>query len=162
MKRNIWKAIVCMVLVVLLGAAPLASASASSLAYIMKVNVSDARLREKPGNSDVVVKLKKGTKVLYWGVRSGSFYKVSTTSGDTGYIYADFLSNYGTVKKSMVGFTESDAPVYRRSGSSMRRCGTLAEDSLVLVYKTNNGWAYIKTVSGKSGYMKLSDLQKAF
>ena len=162
MKRKAMRILICMVLAVLTVLAPLSSASASSYVYIMKVNVSDARLREGPGDTDVVAKLRRGSKVLYWGSRSGSFYEVSTTDGETGYIYKDFLSAYGTVKKSMLYVTEERTTLYKNSNGSMRRSGSISADELVLVYAKNGSWAKIRTTSGKSGYCKLSALDDLF
>ena len=161
MKRKLLKPIVCLTLAAMTFAMPL-SASAASLAHIVKINVSDARLREGPGDTDVVAKLKRGTKVLYWGEKKNSFCKVVTTGGKTGYIYEDFLSEYGTVKKSMLYTTEKSTPLYKKSGSSMKKSGSIKADQLVLVYKTNGSWAYVKTVTGKSGYCKLSYLDDVF
>ena len=32
----------------------------------------------------------------------------------------------------------------------------------MLVYKTNGSWAQVKSMTGKSGYMKLSSLKEVF
>lgn len=163
MKRKALRILVCMLLALTTVLAPLSCASASSrYAYIMKVNVSNARLREGAGNTDVVAKLRRGEKVLYWGSRSGSYYEVGTADGDIGYIYKDFLSNYGTVKKSMVYVTEERTTLYKKSGSSMRRSSSIGDNTLVLVYARNDGWAKVRTTSGKSGYCKLSSLKALF
>ncbi|MBQ8506131.1 MAG: SH3 domain-containing protein [Clostridia bacterium] len=162
MKRNYLRTIVCLVLIAMTALAPLTTASASSYAHILKVNVSDARLREGPGNTDVIVKLRRSQKVLYWGEDSGNYCKVATIDGTVGYIYEDYLSAYGTVKKSMLYTTEDRTAFYKKSGSSMRRSGSISADELVLVYKTNGNWASIKTLSGKTGYCKLSDLNDLF
>lgn len=162
MKRNFLKTLVCLVLVLMTVMAPITSASASSLAHIVKVNVSDARLREGPGDTEVIVKLKRGQKVLYWGEDKGSYCKVATINGKVGYIYEDYLSAYGTVKKSMLYVTEERTALYKKNGSSMSRNGSIGSGELVLVYSANGSWAKVRTTTGKSGYCKLSSLKDMF
>ena len=162
MKRNFIKAIVCMVLVVLTVLAPFTTASASSYAHIVKINVSDARLREGPGDTAVIQKLKRGQKVLYWGEDSGTYCKVATIGGKVGYVYEDYLSAYGTVKKSMLYVTEERASLYKKSGSSMHRNGSIGSGELVLVYDISNSWAKVRTTTGKSGYCKIGQLKEIF
>lgn len=161
MKRNILKAIICMFLILATVATPI-SASASSMAYIMKVNAYDVRMREEAGDSEVVAKFDKGDKVVYWGEREGSYYKVGTASGETGYIYKDYLSAYGTVKKSMLYYTDERTDFYRKSGSSLRRNGSLSADVLLIAFQRNGDWAYVKTLGGKSGFVKLSEVESVF
>jgi len=162
MKRNILRTIVCLVLVAMTVLAPLTSASASSYAHIMKINVSDARLREGPGNTEVITKLKRSQKVLYWGVDSGSYCQIATIDGDVGYVYEEYLSHYGTVKKSMLYIADGRVSLYKQSGGSMHRNGSLSSGELVLVYKTSGSWASVRTLSGKVGYCKLGDLKDVF
>lgn len=161
MKRKLLKPIVCMLLTIMTVVMPL-SASAASYVHIVKVNVSDARLRSEAGSSGVVKTLSRGTKLLYLGEKKGKFCKVVTAKGVSGYVYEDFLSDYGTVKKSMLYYTEKSTPIYKKSGSTLKRNGSLAKNTLVLVYKTNGSWAYIKSMNGKSGYCKLSYLEDLF
>lgn len=161
MKRKLIKPIVCMVLAIMTVIMPL-GASAASYVHIVKVNVTDARLRAETGDGSIVKTLSRGTKLLYAGEKKGKFCKVLTSKGLTGYVYEDFLSDYGTVKKSMLYYTEKSTPIYKKSGSSLKRNGSLAKNTLVLVYKTNSSWAYVKSMSGKSGYCKLSYLEDLF
>ena len=162
MKRRLFKIVLCLTLIAAMVIAPMC-ASASSTAYIYKVNVKNAYLRSKSGsNSTVIAKLPRGSKVLYWGSKSGSMYKVYTTSGKTGYIYKDFLSQYGAVNKSQIGVLKVDAPVYKQSGSKLKRNGTAKAGTMVMVYAYNDDWVRCKSVTGKTGYIPRVAVKKAF
>ena len=161
MKRNFLKFVVCMMLIAAMLAAPM-SASAASMAHIMKINVSDARLRVAPGDTEVISKLRRSTKVLYWGEEDDNYCKIATLDGEVGYVFEDYLSHYGTVKQSMVYTNDSKISLYKKSGDSLKKSGSISADQLILVYKTSGDWAQIKTITGKSGYCKLSSLNKVF
>lgn len=161
MKRNFLKFVVCMMLIAAMLAAPV-SASAASMAHIMKINVSDARLREGPGDTEVIAKLRKNAKVLYWGEEDDNYCKVATLDGEVGYVFEDYLSHYGTVKRSMVYTNDSKITLYKKSGDNLKKSGSLSADQLILVYKKSGNWAQIKTLTGKSGYCKLNSLDKVF
>ena len=166
MKRKILKAMVCFMMILSCMMAPVSAttaAAASKAAYILRVNADYARMRTGPyGNYDIVTTLRKGTKVLYGGQYSGEFCKVYTTGGQSGYVYRKYLSSYGAVKKSNIYRTKSAAAFYTRSGSSLKKVGTVPKNQFVLIYKKNGNWAYVKSLTGKSGYMKLSTLKKVF
>ena len=49
---------------------------------------------------------------------------------------------------------------FSKSASAAR--STLKSGTYMLVYKTNGNWAYVKSMSGKSGYVKLSSIRKVF
>ena len=161
MKRNFLKFVVCMMLIAAMLAAPM-SASAASMAHIMKINVSDARLRVAPGDTEIIAKLRRSTKVLYWGVEDDNYCKIATLDGEVGYVFEDYLSHYGTVKQSMVYTNDSKISLYKKSGDSLKKSGSISADQLILVYKTSGDWAQIKTITGKSGYCNLSSLNKVF
>ena len=154
MKRKFLKPLVCILLAVSMLLAPLSAMAASSKAYIMRVNVSGARLHSSTDASHTVVaKLSKGSKVLYWGSKNGAMYKVVTLSGKTGYVYKNYLSVYVTRAKTKL---------YKRSGSSLKGNGTLSAGKYVVVYRTYGNWAYVKTMSGKGAYVNKNYLKKAF
>lgn len=159
MKRNVWKAIVCFMMMVAMLVASI-PASAASTAYIMKVNADRVRLRGSAG--DIIRTMRKGTKVLYWGSKDGSMYKVLTSDGKTGYVYKNYLSTYGAMKVSSVYVTTSSAPTYKRSGNNLKRSGSLAAGKYVMVMKTSGNWAYAKTMTGRSIYLQKSYLKKVF
>lgn len=159
MKRITWKKIVCALLITATLMAPV-SASAASIARIMKVSTDWARLRDSEGEQ--VARLRKGTKVLYWGSKEGQMLKVMTSSGKSGYIYQEYLSTYGAMKKNAIYVTTKSTKMYKASGSSLKRSGTLGKGKYVVVFKTSGDWAYIKTMSGKGAYVKKANLKKAF
>lgn len=136
------------------------SASASVM-QIMKINVSGARMRSGPGDYPIIRSLKKGTKVLYAGKKSKAFYYVKTTDGKTGWVFRDFLSPYGAVNSNSLYRARSKASVYKRPSTSSSRVTKVSSGAYVFVYATRGGWAFVKTTSGKGGYMKLSALRKA-
>ena len=163
MKRKFLKPLVCILLAVSMLLAPLSAMAASSKAYIMRVNVSGARLHSDTGaDRTAIAKLAKGTKVLYWGSKNDAMCKVVTQSGKVGYIYKNYLSTYGVVKKSAVYTTRATTKLYKRSGSSLKSNGTLSAGKYVVVYRTYGNWAYVKTMSGKGAYVNKSYLKKAF
>ena len=161
MKRRFLKPLVCILLVVSMLLAPL-SALAASKAYILKVNTSGVRLRDSDGS--VITELGKGTKVLYWGKtkNGGAMCKVVTRTGKTGYVYKSFLTSYGAVKKSAVYVTKASTPLYKRSGSSLKKSSTLSAGEYLIVYRTSGRWAYVMSMSGKRGYVYKSFVKKAF
>ena len=160
--KRVLKSVICSLLIVVM----LASAMpgyAASVARIMKVNGDYVRLRESADEgSDVIARLRKGTKVLYWGVKDDAMYKVMTSTGKTGYVYGAYLSTYGAMKLSSVYITTARTQMYRNANGSLKKNGTLAKGKYVMVYKTANGWAFIKTMTGKGAYVKTSTLKKAF
>lgn len=159
MKRITWKSIVCALLIVVTLMAPM-SASAASTAKIMKVNGNWVRVRDKDG--DQIATVHKGTKVLYWGEKSGQMYKILMTNGKTGYIYKDYLTTYGAMKLSSVYVTKETTKLYKASGSNLRRSGSLAKGKYVCVYKTQGEWAYVKTMAGNSYFVQKDSIKKAF
>ena len=126
----------------------------------MKTNTDWVRMRDSSGAQ--VARLRKGTKVLYWGEEDDSYCKIATLDGEVGYVFEDYLSHYGTVKQSMVYTNDSKISLYKKSGDSLKKSGSISADQLILVYKTSGDWAQIKTITGKSGYCKLSSLNKVF
>ena len=161
MKRNLWKSILCIALILVLTLAPLSALAASRTAKILKVNVDKARMRES-ATGEIITTLNKGTKVLYLNRTDGAYCKVCTTDGTTGYVYKSFLSNYGAVRADQVYVTKASTTLYRRSGNSLRKSSTVKEDVYMLVYKTNGSWTQVKSMTGKSGYVRLSALSKVF
>lgn len=156
LKRRLFAAILCLVLLVSVFAVP---ASAASL-KIMKINVSGARLRSGPGDYSVIKSLKKGTKVLYTGKKVDAFCQVRTSGGKVGYVYDKFLSAYGAADSSQVFYTNKATTMRRSNSSKSGKVKKLSKKTLVLVYNVKGSWAYCKTISGKGGYVKISALTK--
>lgn len=161
MKRNLWRSILCLALVLVLTLAPLSALAASKTAKILKVNVDKARMRES-SSGEIITTLNKGTKVLYLNKKDGAYCKVCTTNGTTGYVYQGFLSSYGAVRADQVYVTKSSITLYKKSGNSLRKSSTIKEGVYMLVYKTNGSWAQVKSMTGKSGYVRLSGIKKVF
>jgi len=161
--KRVLKAVVCSLLIVAMLAASAPAFAASSIARIMKVNTDYTRLRESADQgSAVITRLRKGTKLLYWGVKDDAMYKVLTSTGKTGYVYGKYLTTYGAMNLKSVYVTKNLTQMYKRSGSSLKKNGVLSKGKYVMVYKTANGWAYVKTMTGKGAYVKTENLKRAF
>ena len=161
MKRNWMRSVLCLLLVLTLAIAPMCAFASTKTAKILKINVDQARLRTGASGA-IITTLDKGTKVLYLNKTDGAYCKVCTTDGTTGYVYKSFLSNYGAVRADQVYVTKASTTLYRRSGNSLRKSSTVKEGVYMLVYKTNGSWAQVKSMTGKSGYVRLSALSKVF
>lgn len=163
MKRKLMKSLICTVLVMAFLAAPMSALASSKLALILKVNKDWVYMRAPADEGgEVIGRLRKGTKLLYWGSSDGSMCKVLNSKGDIGYVYKDYLSTYGAMKKSSVCVTTDSTKLYKLSGGSLKGNGSLAKGKFVVVYKTSGNWAYVKTMSGKSAYCRTSTLERAF
>ena len=158
MKRRIMLATLCLVMLVSTVLTPF-TAYASSTAKILKVNTG-AYLRDPSDYSNVIGTIKKGTKVLWMGKTKNSFYLIQTTEGKKGYIFKDYLSAYGAVKKKQVYVTKSSSKIYKSMSTSSGTVAKVGSGRVVLVYETKNGWAFVRTTSGKGGYMKTSVLKR--
>lgn len=162
MKRRVLKSILCSLLIVALLTAPMSALAASKKVYILKVSVSGSTgslVRSKQGG-EVIGSLRNGTKVLYWGEKSGQMLKIMASNGRTGYVYQGNLKNYGALNRKQFYVTKNAAKLYKRSGSSLKKAGSIKKGVPVFVYTTNNGWAYIRNMSGAAAYIKTSDLTK--
>lgn len=156
------KSLLCLILVSVIGILPM-TAMAAQNAYILTVNTDRSRLRDgSDANSSVITTLRKGTKVLYWGVKSNAFMKVATSSGKVGYVYRNFLSVYGAIRKNQIYVTNTPATIYKKSGSKLKSFAKVSSGKYLMVVAQNSVWAYVRTMTGKSGYIKSSALSKAF
>lgn len=160
MKRNYLVRILCLTLILMIGIMPICSAYAASKAYLLRVNTNFVHVRDK--NSNIITTLSRGTRVLYWGENKGSMCKVVNSSGYTGYIYKSYLSAYGVVNKNQVGVVTTKAPIYTRSGNSLRKSGTVKAGTPLLVYQVNGSWAYVKNFNGTGAYIRTAYLRQAF
>ena len=167
MKRNMFKTVLCSLLIAALLAASVPALAASKVAYILKVSVPGSPgtymrsgSSKAGGTSNITGSLKNGTKVLYWGVKSGQMLKVMSANGKTGYVYQGNLKSYGAVRTNQLYATTGKTTVYKRSGSKMVKKGTVGQNIPVILFSTNNGWAYVRSLSGASAYVKASSLKK--
>lgn len=164
MKRRLVSLLLCVVLIATVMIVPTtAQAAGSKMVKILKVTVDGARIRQGPGSKyEVVTSVKKGSKVFYLGKTSNSFCYVRTSNGVVGYMYRGFLKSYGAVPLSQVYYCSAKkVTVYKRSGNGLKKTGTLYKNQHVIVYEVRGKWAYIKSLSGKSGYVRTSALKKA-
>ena len=167
MKHNVIKSILCSLLIVALLAAPISAFAASNVAYILKVSVSSAPgtyMRagsSKAGDksNQIVNSLKNGTRVLYWGKKSGQMLYVMSADGKCGYVYQGNLKNYGAVNVRQIYATTSSTGVYKKSGGKMKKVGTVGAGIPVCVFKTTDGYAYVRNLAGKTAYIPLSALK---
>lgn len=123
--------------------------------YILNVENDGARMRKEP-NSDsdnVEVSLRKGTKVFYLG-QSGAWYRVRSEYGPAGWVYKGYLKYYGAVSLSNIYIVAAKTPVYKKSGSKIKKVTTLKNRQFVIVRAANKSWAQIYTLSGVNGYVK--------
>lgn len=136
------------------------AASKDKTVYILTVDNDGARVRKEPTSSteNVEVSLKKGTKVFYLG-KSGAWYKIRSEYGAVGYTYKGFMSYYGAVKLKDIYVADGSVTVYSKPRTSAKRTDTLSDGQHVVVYATSGKWAYIHTLSGDKGYVKLASLK---
>lgn len=139
-----------------------ASAEKTKVIYVLTVNVDGARVRAEP-NSDsdnVETSMKKGTKVFYLG-KSGAWIKVRSEFGVIGYTYKGFFEYYGAVPYERIYAADGSAALRKSPKTSAKRVTTLSDNQHVIVYAVRGSWAYVRTLSGKGGYIRKSDLYKA-
>ena len=165
--KKFLRAILCLTLAMLFVMAPLETYASSRTVKIYKVNADYVRMHSNAANGtdNVVTKLRRGSKVFYISAASGrsrGWIKVRTEYGATGYIYKDYLSYYGAATRSHVGKATTSTKMRRRASSSSSRVTTLSRGQHVIAYSISGSWVYVKTLSGKSGYVKKSALRKAF
>lgn len=164
--KKILKTLLCMMLVLVCAApACLPSASAASAAKIMRVNAKDVRLHYNTkggGENTMIMKLSKGTKVLFLETKNKTWAYVALPNGLRGYIYNGYLSAYGAVNANSVAEVKvKSAPTYKVSGRSMKKTGkSLTRNAVVFVRDTKGAYAKILTLEGKWTYVKTSSLQK--
>ena len=170
MKRKVLKAILSSLLIVALLSASVSALASSKVAYILKVSASGSKaayMRSGSnkaggnGSDSIIGSLKNGTRVLYWGNKSGQMLKVMTASGKTGYVYQGYLKTYGAMNRKQIYLTKSKVAVYKKVGSAMKKKGSIGKGRPVLVYGVNGSYALCKTLSGSTGYVKTSALKKA-
>ncbi len=164
MKRRFLMIALSVVLLLSMVIAPVSASAASSKAVkILKVTVDGARVRSGPSSAyDVKTSVSKGSKVFYLGKIKDSFAYVRTERGTVGYMYKGFLKSYGAAYRYQIYCsTKSGVKVYKKASTGSKRVARLSKNQHVIVYQVKGKWAYIKTLSGKGGYVKKSVLKKA-
>lgn len=160
---KLFKSILCLVLIASMGLLPMTAFAAVKKAYICTVTGNNVRLRSGSGASSTVIgSLRKGSKVLFWGHRQGALCKVCTTSGKVGYVYRNYLSVYGAIKKSQIYSTTKTTPVYKKVGSKYKKFSSVPSGRYLLVIGQAGGLAYVRTVTGSAGYVPAANLTRVF
>ena len=173
MKRKMFKSILCSLLIITLLAGPITSAlAASNVAYILLVWTEDgtnkvivragSNKRGGNGNDAILGSLPVGTPVLYWGGSSGQMLQIMTPTGQVGYIFYKNLKVYGALNRNQVFLTNSSTPVYKNSGTSIRRTGSVSAGIPLLVYGLTGGYAIVKNMFGATAYVSAASLTKVF
>lgn len=164
--RRFFRVVVCMLLMLTMAATPIVatpsmSARAASSYKVMRCNVDGGRLRKGPsGAYGVITTLDRGEKVIYSGQMKKAFCLVATTNGKIGYIYKNFLSNYGVVRKDQLYYTRTrNVKLYKKASTSAKST-TLKNRQFVMVYQKAGNWAYVKTMDGKGGFVPLSKIKR--
>ena len=165
MKGKLRKAIVCMVMA-LMFALPLNVAQAApKTVQIMKVTADYVRVRSEPKQGDnVLTRVRKNSKVFYIGASKTArgWYKIRTDHGTIGYLYKDYLRSYGAAKLSNIYMVKSSSlSMYKKPKTNSGRVTTLGRNEHVIVYEIQGSWAYVRTLSGKGGFVKVGSLKKA-
>ena len=158
--RKWMKAFVSLVLVMLLVAAPLEAMAATVKIYRVNGDLVRVHSTAKQGLTNVVGKLRKGSKVFYLG-KTGGWWRVRSDRGLTGYVYNTYLSYYKSADLSRVYRTTGSTYVYKKASTGAKKIVTLAKYEHVIVLATKGSWAAIETLYGKKGFVKLNKLRKA-
>ena len=164
--KKILKTLLCMMMILVCAApACMPSASAATAAKILRVNAADVRLHYNTkggGENTMILKLKKGTKVLFLETKNKTWSYVALPNGLRGYIYNGYLSEYGAVNaKSVAQVNVSKLATYKVSGKRMKKTGSsLTRNTVVFVRDTKGGYAKIMTLAGKWTYVKTSGLKR--
>ena len=133
--------------------------SASSSVQQGKVNVdTKLNVRSGPGTSySAKGYLTNNTSVTISEILNG-WYKISTSSGITGYCSADYITitgeNSDSSSQSKQGVVKVNTRLTVRSGpgTSYSAKGYLNNNASVTILETSSGWHKITTPSGMSGY----------
>ena len=165
MLKRFFKMMLCLVLVLVCAApACMPSASAAKAAKILKINANGVRLHytaEGQGEQNMILSMKKGTKVLVLGMKNKSWAEVALNNGLTGYVYKGYLSEYGAVATKSIYKVNTKLPCYKLSGRRLKKTSSsLSKGTIVFVRDTKNGYAYVMTLNGKKTYVKTSGLTK--
>lgn len=160
------------------GIPDIAPGSASNSGYSASESNTNAkvtagvRLRQGPGTGyGTVTVLSEGTRVNVISTKYDNWYAVETTSGQKGYVSAQYVKITGTVTESsdLPAFTEPTTSTQTTSGeaakvttavhlrsdksTSASSLGVIAAGTSVTVTdKSDSSW-YKVTVNGKTGYM---------
>lgn len=156
MKRIIAILLLVMLLAVAVPATSLAAGAVSNGdTKVYHVTASALHLRAKPNDrSAIYATLPYGTALLYKG-RSGSWYKVRTTNGLTGYVFRKYTGNYG---KANVNTRQSGLNV-RKTPNGRVMYSIPHGTKGVIVYALNGNWGKVNYRGKGYGYASLAYLK---
>lgn len=149
-----------LVVIMLLAGIP---AMAASKGDIVKVSEDYARLRAQPKSGSVVLsKIRKGTKAIYLGEKSG-WVKLELANGKTGYMYRSMLKGYSAPKIGKLyrsRLTSGKLAVYSKPNSKSKKLGTLKKSSTVVLLSRKGFWGKVRVVkNGAVGYVNVKYLK---
>lgn len=161
MKRKTFKKVLCHILIVVTVMLTMCSSALAGTLTVLKVTEDFTNLHTTASGS-VKDTLRKGTKVLYLGVKENQMCKIITRGGEIGWVYKPYVEKCGTIDKSRIGKTTESIYLYKKNGNSYKKSRTLSAGTMVYVYSVDNGVAKIQTLGGKKGYVNVNKLKKVY
>lgn len=155
----------------LLVAIMLVASSATAFAAMKKGEVLSvkedyARMRKSPQQgSDVLTKIRKGTKVSYLGEKNG-WIKIGLANGKSGYMYKTMLQRYSNAKVGKVYVSKlknGKRLTVRTKASTKSKAKVAVKNTTRMVLLEKKGtWGKVRVVkTGKVGYVNLKYLKAA-
>lgn len=124
---------------------------------------SDRTLVCNKSFSEMIDCLQRGTRVIYWECGSENLVRIITQTGVTGYCYRGYISEVEDLDEGSVCKTKGDATLYgRKKNGKMVKKKSIKSGLPVIVVKTKGEWAKVKNLKGRTAFMKIADLKKAF
>ena len=138
-----------------------ATLSASAATWkVIQVTASGANVRREPGDSEIIGILKKGTKILSTEKTNRAYYKIVMKNGDTGYVFRDLVKEIASADSRQIYKTAKKVSVLKKPEKTAAVARKLPAGEYVQVLEQTKGWARVKTMSGKTGYVKAKALTK--
>ena len=155
------RVLTCLTLIMALLLSTLSAQAASSTVTILQVRNDYVRLHSATGGQgEVLATLRTGTRLFYLG-REDSMAYVCTENGVRGYAYAGYLESMGSVRMANVYYVKSSSlTVYSSASTSSSRVTTLPNGYILLLTDAYGYWGSIRSLSGGTGYVLLSGLQR--
>ena len=152
------KLMISLLLILALFAAAL-SASAATW-KVIQVTASGANVRKAPGDSEIIGILKKGTKILSTEKANRAYYKIVMKNGDTGYVFRDLVKEIASADSRQVYRTAKKVSMLKKPDKNAAVARRLPAGEYVQVLEQTKGWVRVKTLNGKTGYVKAKALTK--
>lgn len=136
-----------------------AALPAANLPYAMQVTgAENGSLNVRAAadtNAQLIATLAEGT-VLYPTLRSGNWYQFAFASGETGYVYGDYLS-VATVKASASSFPA--ATLRTGPGTEYASAGLAHVNTELTVSGITGEWLLVQAYNGKEGYVRVASVK---